>query len=419
MSLLVAPTIHTEHLSNGLLVCLVERRQPPVVATALCYRAGTLDEPPGQEGVAHFLEHMMFRGSSEFGEGEIDRLTQALGGSNNADTSHDCTTYYFSFAKDRWTTALEIEADRMAGLLLQPAVVEAERAIILEEVKMHQDDPWDALEEQVMAALYGHHPYGRPVLGTVDSLKRIDRMALAEFQARCYRPENAVLAIAGDVGPEAFGEVEGFFAEASGGERPRSRALGKMGPSGAQHVERHQGEVARLLCAVRAPALGEPEYPAMRLVVAMLGGGRASRLNRSLVEEARSCAFVSVEMTETLVAGALLIAAEIIPGWRPPKVERMLLNELERFAGGSFDEGELARAKSLLIADWVFGHEQAQEMALTIATAGALMDPELPARHLERIQSCSLLEAQEAAARYLGAASPKVVGWSLPSNSRS
>ena len=97
----------------------------------------------------------------------------------------------------------------------------------------------------------------------------------------------------------------------------------------------------------------------------------------------------------------------------------MLMNELERFARGSFEAGELARAKSLLIADWVFGHEQAQEMALTIASAGALMDPELPARHLEKIQRCSLHEVQEAAAQYLGAASPKVVGWSLPPNSRS
>jgi len=418
VSLLVAPTIRSEQLSNGLQVCLVERRQAPVVATALCYRAGTLDEFPGREGVAHFLEHMMFRGSSEFGEGEIDRLTQALGGSNNAYTSHDCTTYFFSFAKDRWTTALEIEADRMAGLVLDPVVVEAERAIILEEVKMHQDDPWDALEEQVMAALYGHHAYGRPILGTADSLKSIDRKALAEFQSRCYRPENAVLAIAGDVGPEAFEEVDRFFAEEPGGERPRLRSLGEVGPSSAQRVERHQGEVARLLCAVRAPALGEPEYPAMRLMAAMLGAGRASRLNRCLVEEARSCAFVSVEMTETLAAGALLIASEVIPGWRPPKVERMLMNELERFARGSFEAGELARAKSLLIADWVFGHEQAQEIALTFATAGALMDPELPARHLERIQSCSLQEVQEAAAQYLGAASPRVVGWSLPPNNR-
>jgi len=124
-------------------------------------------------------------------------------------------------------------------------------------------------------------------------------------------------------------------------------------------------------------------------------------------------------MTETLVAGALLIEAEVIPGWRPPKVERMLLNELERFARGSFEEGELARAKSLLIADWVFGHEQAQEIALTLATAGALMDIGMPTRHLEKIQSCSMAEVKQVAAQYLNTASPRVVGWSLPPNSRS
>ncbi|MGB5661227.1 MAG: hypothetical protein WBO54_17280, partial [Thermoanaerobaculia bacterium] len=136
--------------------------------------------------------------------------------------------------------------------------------------------------------------------------------------------------------------------------------------------------------------------------------------NRSLVEEARCCAFVSVEMTETLVAGALLIAAEVIPGWRPPKVERMLLNELEHVADGFFEEDELARAKSLLIADWVLGHEQAQEIALTIASAGALMDVGLPARHLEKIRSCSMAEVKQVAAQCLNTASPMVVGWSLP-----
>ena len=127
MSQLISPAIRTRQLSNGLEVCLVERSHVPVVATALCYRAGPLDERPGQEGLAHFLEHMMFRGSSGYGAGEVDRLTQALGGSNNAYTSHDCTAYFFTFARDRWTTALEIEADRLSGLTLDPAALEAER----------------------------------------------------------------------------------------------------------------------------------------------------------------------------------------------------------------------------------------------------------------------------------------------------
>jgi zinc protease len=415
----VVPTIRTQQLSNGLEVCLVERRQAPVVATALCYRAGALDEPPGQEGVAHFLEHMMFRGSHQFAEGEVDRLTQALGGSNNADTSHDCTTYFFSFARDRWTTALEIEADRMAGLLFEPAVIETERAIILEEVKMNQDDPWDALDEEVMAALYGDHPYGRPILGNPRSLITMDRSALREFQTKRYRPDNAVLAIAGDVGPEAFDEAARFFEEIPRAEHASSRSLGQVAAIGNRRVERRQGGVARLLCAVRGPAFRDREYPVMRLLAAMLGAGRASRLNRSLVEEARFCAVVSVEMTETLGAGALLVAAEVIPGVHHETVEQLLMEELDRASKGGFEEDELARAKSVLIADWVLGHEPALELALTIATAGALMDVGLPARHLEQIRSCSMAEVKEVAAQYLNPALPKVVGWSLPESRRS
>ena len=109
-----------ERLANGLTVCLLTNRQAPVVTTALWYRAGSRDEPAGQGGVAHFLEHLMFKGSRRYGAGEIDRLTQALGGANNAFTSHDATAYHFNFARDRWHEVLAIEADRMAGLTFDP-----------------------------------------------------------------------------------------------------------------------------------------------------------------------------------------------------------------------------------------------------------------------------------------------------------
>ncbi len=418
MTPISVPTVRTEQLSNGLQVCLVERRHAPVVATALCYRSGTLHEPSGQEGIAHFFEHMMFRGARRFGPGEIDDLTQALGGSNNADTSHDCTTYFFSFASDRWTTALDIEADRMSGLLLEHEAIDVERAIILEEVKMIQDDPWDALEEEVMAALFGDHPYGRPILGTSSALMAMKREDLLEFQRLRYRPDNAVLAIVGDVGPEAFDEAGRIFAEVRRGDLMASRQPGRIGPVSIRRVERRLGRVSRLLCAVPGPALREREYPAMRLLAAMLGAGRASRLHRVLVEEMRSCAFVSVDTTETLGAGTLLIAAEVIPDVQPERVERRLMEELARASSGGFDEEELARAKSVLVADWVLGHEQALAIALTVATAGALMDVGLPARHLEKIRSCSLAEVERVAARYLRPDNPRVIGWSLPEGGR-
>ena len=147
-------TPRVERLDNGLTVCLLENRQAPIVTSALFYRAGTRDEPAGHGGVAHFLEHMMFKGSPRYGPGEIDRRTQALGGVNNAFTSHDATGYYFNFAADRWTEALAIEADRMAGLTLDPEQVASERQVILEEIAMYESEPWEALETEVQARLF-------------------------------------------------------------------------------------------------------------------------------------------------------------------------------------------------------------------------------------------------------------------------
>jgi hypothetical protein len=215
-------------LANGLTVCVVENHQAPVVTTALSFRAGTRDEPPGHGGVAHFLEHMMFKGSARFGPGEIDRRTQALGGSNNAFTSHDSTTYYFSFAADRWTEALAIESDRIAALTLDPRQVASERQVIREEIAMYESEPWDALEVAVQARLFRGHPYGRPVLGTRGELRATGREDLASFQRRFYRPDNAVLVVAGQTAEEAvLAQVERFMGglEPGAERRPRPRLL--------------------------------------------------------------------------------------------------------------------------------------------------------------------------------------------------
>ena len=141
-------------LDNGLEVCVLPWRRAPVVATAFVYRAGTLDESPEHGGTAHFLEHMMFKGTARRGPGELDRVTRALGGSNNAFTSHDLTLYYFTFAADRWPTALELERDRMDGLLLDPVDVDSEREVILEELAMYEGEPWDALDQASSARFF-------------------------------------------------------------------------------------------------------------------------------------------------------------------------------------------------------------------------------------------------------------------------
>ena len=150
--------VQEHRLDNGLQVLLAERNGDPVVAVVLAYRAGSRDETEREAGVSHFLEHMMFKGTGRLKRGEVDRITAQLGGQNNAFTSHDHTAYWFEFASDRWETALDIEADRMLNLSLDPSEFESERAVVLEELSMGEDEPWTQLARRVEAAVFPRHP---------------------------------------------------------------------------------------------------------------------------------------------------------------------------------------------------------------------------------------------------------------------
>ncbi len=408
-------TIRHQVLPNGLTLCRVESHNAPVVTCALFYRAGTRDEEPGLGGTAHFLEHMMFKGSRNYGPGEIDRLTQALGGVNNAFTSHDLTAYYFDFAADRWTEALAIEVDRMEHLTLDPDEVASERQVVLEEISMSASDPWDALEIEVMAALFHPHPYGRPVLGTEADLLRIGRDELAAFHSRFYRPENAVLVIGGDVGEEAAAAARACLGPVAGG-----RGLVRMPPpppaasTELVRVARRQGEVPRLLWQRLAPHATHPSHPALRLLATVLGVGRASRLHRALVDEGQICTWVSVDLTETLETGYLSVAAELVPGEDPARVEGVLFEEMARLSASGPSEEEVERAKQIAVADWIFGHERVHQQALALGGALTLFDLRHPERQLGRLLAADLGDLQRTAARWLDSGGGGVLGWSLP-----
>jgi zinc protease len=402
-------------LANGLTVCVLENHQAPVVTTALCYRAGTRDEAPGHGGLAHFLEHMMFKGSARFGPGEIDRRTQALGGSNNAFTSHDATTYYFDFAADRWTEALAVEADRIAGLTLDPGQVASERKVILEEIAMYDSDPWDSLEVAVQARLFRSHPYGRPVLGTRGELRATGRDELASFQRRFYRPDNAVLVVAGEVAPEAaLSTVERFLGGLPGGAERRSGPSPITWPRGMARLRRHKGEVPRLLLALPAPPGDHPDHAVARLLVALLGSGRTSRLYQALVDEGQLCSWTHTELTENVDVSHFTIAAEVVPGVEPARVERELLRLLAGLVRTPPAIEELERARQVALADWVLHHERVEQQALSLAVALALFDAEHLDRQMARLLAVTPETLHAAAGRYLRPARGSVLGWSLP-----
>lgn len=409
--------LRVERMDNGLTVCLLENRQAPLVTSALFYRAGTRDESPGHGGVAHFLEHMMFKGSARFGPGEIDRRTQALGGSNNAFTSHDVTAYYFNFASDRWTEALTIEADRMSALNLDPAEVASERQVILEEIAMYDSEPWDALEMEVMKRLFGSHAYGKPVLGTKEELLATDESHLRDFHQRFYRPDNAVLVVAGDVGEDALGEVERILGSVpSGAERRRGFSPPAPGdlPAGLTRLERRKGEVARILIALPGPPATHPDHPVLKLALTVLGGGRTCRIPRTLVEEEQICVWTSVDVSESMDASQIIVAAEVVPGVEPVRVEARLLELLADLEKNPPSAEEMERARQIATADWVFGHEKVHQQALSVGIARALYDLEHLDRHLAGVLAAGPGQVLDVAARYLRPEKGGVLGWSLP-----
>jgi len=402
-------------LDNGLTVCLLENRQAPIVTSALFYKVGTRDEPPGHGGIAHFLEHMMFKGSARYGPGEIDRRTQALGGSNNAFTSHDATGYYFNFAADRWTEALAIEADRMTALTLDPEQVASERQVILEEIAMYDSEPWDALEMAVQAGLFLPHPYGRPVLGTREDLLATGAADLRIFHDRFYRPGNGVLLVVGDLGPDVLDAVGATFGRVpAGGERRNGSSPPVSPPAGIRRIERRKGEVARMLLALPAPSGAHPDHPPLRLVTALLAGGRTSRLHEALVDGGQLCAWVSAELSESLDASQLSIAAEVVPGVEPKRVEAEVLRLLADLIADPPSPAEVERARQISMADWVFGHEKVHQQAISLGLAATLFDLDYLDRHLAGLLAAGPERVLEVSARYLYPERGAVLGWSLP-----
>src|SRR5262245_38543525 len=211
------PPISHFKLANGLEVVVIPDRRAPVVTHMLWYKVGSADETPGKSGLAHFLEHLMFKGTAN-NPGGFSPIVATIGGQENAFTSSDYTGYYQRVPRDQLKSMMEFEADRMTGLVLTDDVVKPERDVVLEEHNMRvANNPGARLGEQMEAALYLNHPYGRPVIGWRQEIEGLTREDALEFYKRFYTPNNAILVIAGDVTPEEVKKL----AEETYGRVPR------------------------------------------------------------------------------------------------------------------------------------------------------------------------------------------------------
>jgi len=367
-----APPVRQFTLANGLQVVVIPDHRAPVVTQMIWYKVGAGDEPPGTSGIAHFLEHLMFKGTDKIPTGSFSKIIAKNGGEDNAFTNHDVTAYFQRVAKDRLATVMEMEADRMVNLRLTEEDVTTERNVILEERRSRVDnDPGSILQEQMMAALYRNHPYGIPIIGWEHEIKALDREDALTFYRRFYAPQNAILIVAGDVEPD---EVK-TLAENTFGKIERS---GEANPRVRPQEPEHDGLVKVTLEDPRAGrttvqryyivpsyASAEPgEAEALDLLARIAAHGTVGRIYKRLVVEQKAAASAGGWYTDSgLDSGRFGFYAIAGEAHTAEDIEAAIEGVVDEIRTNGVTQAELDRARAAQIADFVYTSDSISRMA--------------------------------------------------------
>jgi zinc protease len=366
------PPVSDFTLSNGLEVVVIPDHRTPVVTHMIWYKVGSADETPGKSGLAHFLEHLMFKGTAKNPAGRFSQWLAEIGGQENAFTTSDYTGYYQRVAKEYLPKTMEFEADRMTGLVLTDDNVLPERDVVLEEYNMRVgNSPEARIGEQVAAALYLNHPYGRPVIGWHQEIEKLNREDALAFYHRFYTPNNAVVVVAGDVTAE---EVKALTEKTYGKVArvaevpPRARPQEPV-PVAVRQLTMADGHVAQpslqrsyLVPSTVTAKPGEAE--ALEVLAQVLGAGETCRLYRELVVEKRIASsaggwYLGTSLDDTRFG----VSATPLPGVTFATVEAAIDAAIAEIAEHGVTAEEFERARTRLIADTVYAQDNQATMA--------------------------------------------------------
>ncbi|MDO6387664.1 pitrilysin family protein [Uliginosibacterium sp. 31-12] len=403
-------------LANGMKVIVKEDRRAPTVTHMVWYRVGAMDEITGTTGVAHALEHMMFKGTRQHGPGEFNKLVAAVGGRDNAFTSQDYTAYFQLIPKERLAAMMALEADRMANLIVQDELFAKEIEVIKEERRLRTDDqPRSKAQEALMAAVYQAHPYGRPVIGWMPELDSMTAQDVRDWYARWYGPNNATLIVVGDVDHEAvFKQAQEIYGPLAARPLPTRKALSEPAQSGTRRIAvKAPAELPYLMLAWRAPSLTSLDTQAattrtalsLQVLAAVLDGYDGARLNRSLVREHKLAVSAGASYDAISRGRQSLFILEGVPskGVSVAQLETALRGEISRIAKEGVKESELTRIKAQLLAGKVFSQDSNMGQAMQIAglemSGFSWRDED---RLLDAVRSVTPSEVQAAAQTLLG-----------------
>jgi len=410
-------------LDNGMQVVVIPDHRAPVVTHMVWYKVGSADEPPGKSGIAHFFEHLMFKGTKNRKPGEFMAKVAEIGGDENAFTSYDYTAYYQTVSPDALPTMMDYEADRMRNLILTDDVIGPERDVILEERRSRiENSPEALLGEEINATLYQNQPYRVPVIGWMHEMEQLNRVDATAFYDKYYAPNNAVLVVAGDTDEATMRKL----AEATYGKVPRGPDL----PPRIRPTEPEQN--TKRTVTLRDPRVSVPSFQkswvvpsyrtakdgeaeALDLLSEILGGGIRSRIYQQLVVKTgiasgagASYSGTYLDNTSFLIYGAPRGQAGI------EQVEAAIDAEIRKIIRDGVTESELEKAKNRYVRSMIFARDDQSDMAniygATLATGGTVADVE---EWPERVRAVTADQIKAVAAKYLNP-DRSVAGYLLP-----
>ena len=378
VALLCAAAAHAEvyekTLANGLRVVVKEDHRAPVVVQQVWYRAGSMDEKTGTTGVAHMLEHMMFKGTKSVPPGEFSRLIAAAGGRENAFTNDDYTAYFQQLQSSRLPLAMRLESDRMHNLKLSEAEFSKEVKVVMEERRMRTDDePHALLYEKLMAAAYQEHPYRHPVIGWMDDLLQFTVGDVKGWYQSWYAPNNATLVVAGDVkAKDVFKLAERYYGPIPARKLPPRKQHNEPPQIGIKRiVVKAPAELPYLVMAYHAPQLRDPEKDwkpyALQVLAGVLDGNESARLNKALVREQQLASEVGAGYDYTS-RGPTMFVLEGTPsiGKNAGDLEAGLRAQIALLVKDGVSEEELQRVKAQVMAGEVYKRDSVFYQAMQI-----------------------------------------------------
>ncbi|MGQ3670986.1 M16 family metallopeptidase [Xanthobacter sp. TB0136] len=404
------PDITEFKLDNGMQVMVIPDHRTPVVTHMVWYKVGSADEQPGKSGIAHFLEHLMFKGTEKHKQGEFSAEVARLGGQENAFTSQDYTAYFQRVAKEHLEKVMGFEADRMTGLKLSDEVVLPERDVVLEERRMRTDsEPGARLGEIMQATTYVNHPYQHPIIGWEHEIRQLNKDDALDFYKRFYAPNNALLVVTGDVKPEDVKALaEKTYGQVKPADTPPRARPQEPPPQAHRRVALADPRVAqpsiqRSYLVPSERTAQNDEAVALDVLAQILGGGQTSRLYTTLAAEKGIAAGAGAWYQGVAHDDTRFVVYASPRGDVPlEELEAAMDGVIAELAEKGVSEDELKRAKTQLTADMIYAQDNQATLARIYGAAWATgIDAEKVRGWPERVKTVTAQQVQDAAKRYL------------------